>query len=299
MDLTKALLSEERPGTLQFGGARIALMDIEASFWGLRRQMEGLVGPRLTEAVLQHAGANGGTSFARTFLSQSSDGDRVRAFRDVVAAYQAAGFGQFQVEALEWPIGRALIRGTDNIEAWMMRQHGRRPETPVCAYAAGVLVGFANSLGGRSDVVCIERACQAMGAESCLFELLPAEVAGGIPAVALTPDPGIGQELNLLEILFDRMPMGIVIFDRDICVRRCNPTWAGYVDRYTPSSASQVVPGTSFYDLAPGTEATVSPIFERVLGGEVVCLDVAPTAQRIGKTYQHTGSVGADRGLWP
>ncbi len=41
------------PGVLRFGGARMALLDVEAGFWGLRRQMEALVGPRLTDTVLQ------------------------------------------------------------------------------------------------------------------------------------------------------------------------------------------------------------------------------------------------------
>lgn len=270
MHLPKVLLSEDRPGTLKFGGARMALLDIEAGFWGLRRQMEGLVGPRLTGAVLQYAGASSGASFARKFLGQSSEIDGAQALCDILAAYQAAGLGQFQVEALEWPIGRALVRGTDSIEAWMMRQHGWCAETPVCAYAAGVLVGFANVLGGRRDIVCVERTCQAHGDGSCLFELLPAEVAGDVPAVGLTPDPAVGQELNLLEILFDRMPMGIAIFDQKFRFRRCNLTYAGYLDRYTPFSVSQVVSGVSWFDLAPGSEDLMIPIFERVLAGEVV-----------------------------
>jgi hypothetical protein len=62
---------EQRLGVLHFGGARMALLDIEADFWGLRRQMEALVGRRLTDAVLQQAGANGGASFARAFVGQT------------------------------------------------------------------------------------------------------------------------------------------------------------------------------------------------------------------------------------
>ncbi|MBC8449199.1 MAG: hypothetical protein H8D78_15745 [Chloroflexi bacterium] len=62
---------EQRPGVLYFGGARMALLDIEAGSWGLRRQMEALVGRRLTDAVLQQAGGNGGASFARAFVGQT------------------------------------------------------------------------------------------------------------------------------------------------------------------------------------------------------------------------------------
>jgi hypothetical protein len=66
------------------------------------------------------------------------------------------------------------------------------------------------------------------------------------------------------------MPMGIAIFDRDLVLRRCNPTWAGFVERYTPSTASPVVPGTRFFDLVPGIETAVVPILERTLAGETV-----------------------------
>ena len=262
-----------RPGVLRFGGARMALLDIEAGLWGLRRQIEALVGPRLADAVFQQAGANGGASFARSFVGQRTGDDGRRALRDCVAAYQAAGFGRFEIEVLEWPVGRVVVRAWDTFEAWMVRQHGRQAERPVCAYSAGVLVGFVNVLAGRTDVVCIQHACQAQGADACLFELLPAEATGDVPVVAFAPDPALGRQLNLLEILFDRMPVGIAIFDRDLRLRRCNPTWAGFIDRYTPSTAGQVVPGAHFFDLAPGTEEEAMPIFKRVLAGETVHLD--------------------------
>jgi len=261
---------EQRPGMLLFGGARMALLDIEAGFWGLRRQMEALVGPRLTDAMLQQSGANGGASFAQAFVPELSPQNGAQALRDCIAAYQAAGFGFFEVQALEWPIGRVLIRAENTFEAWMMRQHGQKAESPVCAYTAGVLVGFVNALAGRHDVVCIERACQAQGDASCLFELLPAAAAGDIPVVAIAPDPTLGRQLNLLEMLFDRMPMVIAIFDRDYRLRRCNPTWVSFATRYTPATASQVVPGVSYFDLLPGTEHTVRPLFEQVLAGNTI-----------------------------
>jgi len=269
------LLVEERPGVLAFGGVRMAMLDIAAGFWGLRRQMEALAGPRLTDAVLQQAGANGGASFARAFASQKGN---AQALRDCIAAYQAAGFGQFEIEALDWPFGfaqgrstgRVLVRAQEAFEAWTVQQYSQSPKSPVCAYTAGVLVGFVNALAGRQDVVCIERTCQAQGAESCLFELLPAEVAGDTPVIAYSPDPALGRQINLLEILFDRMPMGIVIFDRDLRIRRFNPTWVEFIARHSAASPAQVVPGLSFFELIPGTETDTWPIFERVLAGETV-----------------------------
>ena len=266
----EAWLTEERPGVLRFGGARMALLDIEAGFWALRQQLEALAGPRLADSVLQQAGANGGASFARAFASADPAVDGERALRDCVAAYQAAGFGRFHIEEVEWPIGRVLIRADDTFEAWMARQHKQSPPSAVCAYTAGVLVGFVNALAERRDIVCIERACQALGAEHCRFELLPASAAGDVPLVAMDPDPALGRQINLLELLFDRMPMGIAVLDRDYCFRRYNPTWTDFSRRYAPPSAVPLAPGVCYFDHLPGTEPTVLPLFERVLDGETV-----------------------------
>jgi len=118
---SRSLLKEDRPGVLLYGGARMALLDVKDGFWGLRRQIEALVGCHLTNVVFQQAGANGGASFARAFAGH---GGGAQALRDCVAAYQAAGFGQFEIDLIEWPVGRVLVRARRAFEAWAVRQHG-------------------------------------------------------------------------------------------------------------------------------------------------------------------------------
>ncbi|MBN1669130.1 MAG: GAF domain-containing protein [Anaerolineales bacterium] len=76
--------------------------------------------------------------------------------------------------------------------------------------------------------------------------------------------------LSLDDIIFERMPMGIALFDRQTRLLRCNPTWASYIERYTPTPAAQVKPGKTFAELAPGAEEFFHPVFERVLSGERV-----------------------------
>jgi PAS domain S-box-containing protein len=268
--LTDQYLETRSPGILTFGGARMAILDVVAGFWALRRQIEALVGQHLAESVLQQSGANGGASFAAALIEQSGLDDRQQALRDCIAAYQAAGFGRFEIQTFEYPIGQVTIRVQDAFESWAIRQRGQVSDHPVCAYTAGVLVGFVNVIDKRQDIVCIEHQCQAQGAKHCFFELLPRRQAGDVPVVALDPDPGLGRQLNLLEMLFDRMPMGIAIFDRELRLRRCNPTWASFIQQYTQTPLSQVVPGKSFFELAPGNEPEVIPLFERVLQGETV-----------------------------
>lgn len=266
-------LHEESDGTLRFGGARMVLLEVESAYWGLRRQLEALVGRRLTNAAIQQAGANGGAAFARSFTQgarPAGDATAVAALRDCIAAYQAAGFGQFEIQDVAWPIGRVCVHGRNTFETWMLRQHEQQSDTPICAYSAGVLVGFINALTDRRDIVCVERTCQAQGDDVCRFELLPVSAAEDAAVVSFDPDPFLTQQLNLLEILFDRMPMGIAVIDRDFKLRRFNPTWAEFIGDYTATPVSQVVPGANIFTLEPGTEEVILPLFERVFAGETV-----------------------------
>jgi len=73
-----------------------------------------------------------------------------------------------------------------------------------------------------------------------------------------------------LAYLFDRLPVGTAVIDREFRLRRCNPTWADFIERYTPSAASDVVPGVSLFELKPGTEDVLRPLFAPVFAGETV-----------------------------
>lgn len=248
----------------------MALLDIEAGFWSIRRQLEAMIGVQLTNSVLQQAGANGGASFAKTFGTANSDSDKQEFFDSCLQAYQTAGFGQFEITRMDWPLGHVTIRATDAFEAWMVKQYSQQVDVPICAYTAGVLVGFINVINDRSDVICIEHSCQAMGDESCTFELIPSSQAENKTAVAYIPDPELGRQLNLLEILFERMPMGIAVFDRSYHFRRYNSTWVDFSNLYSPPSAAPLVPGVYYFDHLPGSESIVIPLFERVLAGETI-----------------------------
>ena len=87
---------------------------------------------------------------------------------------------------------------------------------------------------------------------------------------AIQRDAFLDDSRDLLGALFERVPMGIAVLDRNFIVRLCNPTWAAFVKRYTRSAPDQVKPGTPLFELAPGIERAVLPGFEQVLSGQVV-----------------------------
>lgn len=266
---TSDSINEER-GFPPFGGAGMTLPDTGAGFWSIRRHMEALIGLELTNSVLQQAGANGGASFAGTFGSAEDASDQERYFNSFLRAYQTAGCGQFEVQESQWPLGQLTVRANDAFEARMTLRHGQQVDRPMCAYTAGVMVGFVNAICNRRDIVCTEQSCQAKGDESCVFELFPSSHAKNQTVDTLGPNRGLGRESDLLEILFERMPMGIAVFDRGYHFLRYNPTWGDFSKLYAPPSAAPLVPGVYYFDHLPGSEMTVIPLFERVLSGETV-----------------------------
>ncbi len=64
--------------------------------------------------------------------------------------------------------------------------------------------------------------------------------------------------------------MGLAIVNPDFTLRRVNPTWAGFIERYTPSAAADVRPGASLFDLEPGAEDTLKSLFAPAFAGEIV-----------------------------
>jgi signal transduction histidine kinase len=87
------------------------------------------------------------------------------------------------------------------------------------------------------------------------------------------PDPDL---IDAMAPLFDRMPMGIAVFDRALRLVRCNATWADFISRYTASPREAIAPGVGFFVLAPGTEPEMLPRFRRVLAGESIREDAIP-----------------------
>ena len=170
----------------------MAFLDMGAGFWSLYRQIANLLGEKAANQIFQQAGANGGASYASAQGQAGEPQGQGELFAQCLRAYQAAGFGQFEIVEAAWPLGRVRVQGRDTVEAWMITRHGQRAHGPVCTYTAGVLVGFVNVVSLRRDVVCIERRCQACGDEICEFELIPASQAEGHAVIAFTPDPTLG-----------------------------------------------------------------------------------------------------------
>lgn len=83
----------------------------------------------------------------------------------------------------------------------------------------------------------------------------------------------LDEQAILLGILFDRMPMGVAIFDADFILQRCNPTWAGFIEKYAPRGVRKVKRGMRLFECLPGNEEALSPLIKRIQSGESIQLE--------------------------
>jgi hypothetical protein len=89
----------------------------------------------------------------------------------------------------------------------------------------------------------------------------------------------------LVEMLFDRMPMGIAVIDRAYRIQRYNPTWQDYSERYAPPEGAPLRTGVRYFDHLPGAESTVLPLYQRVLTGETIRQEDVRLELSTGVTY--------------
>jgi signal transduction histidine kinase len=77
-------------------------------------------------------------------------------------------------------------------------------------------------------------------------------------------------DAQLLALFFDRAPMGVAVFGTDMRLQRCNKTWTAFYAHYMNAPADYTAPGRHVFDLMPGNEDNIVPLFEAALAGRVL-----------------------------
>lgn len=67
--------------------------------------------------------------------------------------------------------------------------------------------------------------------------------------------------------VFEHVPMGVAVFDRDLRLLRCNPAWTEICARHLGVPPRWVGPGRSIVELMPDQESAVRPLLAGVLAG--------------------------------
>jgi signal transduction histidine kinase len=92
----------------------------------------------------------------------------------------------------------------------------------------------------------------------------------GIVTEPATGNEGAGLDAQLLELFFDRVPMGVAVFTPDMRLVRCNKTWVGFYEHYFGVGPDYTSPGKHLHELIPGNEESLRPLIENALAGRVV-----------------------------
>ncbi len=91
-----------------------------------------------------------------------------------------------------------------------------------------------------------------------------------VPASEPVPPSDASLDAQLLELFFDRVPMGVAVFGTDMRLERCNKTWVRFYEHYLGVPPEYVSPGRHLHDLIPGNEESLQPLIDEVLAGRMV-----------------------------
>jgi hypothetical protein len=58
LPVCKELLAENASGILHLSGDRMALLEVQDELWSIRRYVQALIGPRLSQSIHPHGGSN-------------------------------------------------------------------------------------------------------------------------------------------------------------------------------------------------------------------------------------------------
>ncbi|MGN6250284.1 MAG: histidine kinase [Marmoricola sp.] len=90
------------------------------------------------------------------------------------------------------------------------------------------------------------------------------------PLIDQLPPSSSPLDSQLLELFFDRVPMGVAVFGTDMRLQRWNKTWTGFYEHYMGVPPEYVAPGRHLNDLIPGNEEAVQQLAETALSGHVI-----------------------------
>lgn len=163
---------EGRTGELLDSGMRMCLLDVETSFYGLRKSMEGVVGAA-SALLFYESGFRGGFRYAEALLRHGAFSADEAGYRGAVQGYSEGGFGAFEVRELDFEAGEAVIACEEPMafEAYAMLANAERRAQPVCDFTRGVLVGLLCGFRAREGLGGFEETCRATGARGCVFRI--------------------------------------------------------------------------------------------------------------------------------
>lgn len=156
---------------------RMCLLDVETSFYGLRKSVEGVVG-EAASILFYDSGLRGGQHYADALLRNHAMKADEAGYRQAILEYSEGGFGAFEIRELDFARGKARIVCRDPMafEAYAAVTNHDLRKQPVCDFSRGVVAGLLSGFSGRTGLGGYEESCRAAGAPECLFRIDEEEV---------------------------------------------------------------------------------------------------------------------------
>ena len=166
-----------RYGEVLDSGMRMCLLDVEASFYGLRKSVEGVVG-EAASILFYESGYRGGVHYAEALLRNKVMKADEEGYRRAIQEYSEGGFGAFEIRQLAFASGKAVVVCKDPMafEAYAAVANHDPRKQPVCDFSRGVLAGLLSGFTDHKSLGCYEETCRATGATECVFRVDEEEV---------------------------------------------------------------------------------------------------------------------------
>ncbi len=236
-----------------------------ASLSALRDELSSRYSEQTAREILYAAGQRAGGRLVENIQALSHP---PASFLEIgLLALKASGLGNFEIQP--------AARGRTAVIIGKKLGEVLSSSSSDCAFTAGLLGVLASSQFDGKALSC-EWECDPTAGE-VKFILKPQSKKAANDRPASTIPLEYSRQTNLLETMFEKMPLGIAIFDTQLRLQRMNPTFARLVQTYDSAICDAVPPSTPLRDLLPEAFERLEPSFQRALQGEIVSGMAIPT----------------------
>jgi PAS domain S-box-containing protein len=161
-------------GWLNVGRTRMILFDLLQGFSTLRQVVNKEVGANASYLIWQ-AGIKGGFSFLEPMIRGGRLIPGPEGFLAGLSTFTDGGFGDFQIQEMDWHKGWARITCRSSVEGWICSRKRFKVKKPACDYSRGIILGFMQAThrhagtGLEETLDCVEIACLTQGHPHCEF----------------------------------------------------------------------------------------------------------------------------------
>jgi len=230
-------------GWLNVGRTRMVLFDVLHGFHSIRKVVQEEVGGNANYLIFQ-AGIKGGYSFLVPMIRGGRINPGPRGFINALSIYTDAGFGDFQIQEMDWKRGWGRVTCYGSFEGWIHTRKRKTRTIPSCDYSRGIILAFMKvthrfaGTGLEPRLDCVETSCLAAGCDFCEYLIGTREDIRAHGFECSKPRKSIREQLRervrqktseikganrFYEGILKNAPVGILTLDSQGVITSANP----------------------------------------------------------------------------